>query len=845
MPANFQVVVSSLPRATYRLQFNEHFRLRDATRLVPYLDELGISHVYASPLFKAAPHSQHGYDVRDFGQLNPELGTESDLEDLVTALRGRGMGLVLDMVPNHMSVGGRDNEWWWDVLLRGEASQFASYFDIDWQSPDPGLRGKVLLPVLADDYSRMLERGDLRIVFEEGEFLLRCGKICFPLTPESLPEALKQAGAEAAEDSRVADAVRVLNSDAAAVDEVIQQQHYLPACWREADTRLNYRRFFNVSDLAGIRVEDERVFEATHRLVRQWLNRGWLDGLRVDHPDGLCDPGQYLERLRSLAPQAWIVAEKIVQTGEKLPRAWPVSGTTGYDFLNLAAGLFVDAGGETALTRFYHEFTGQAEDYPALAIEKKRQVLSTMFVTEASRLTRLLVQIAARRERFKNFTAGELRAAMLELAAALPVYRTYVRRDRDTVEKADVATLDFAVESMARRSHSGRGWELPGFLRDLLLLRLRGAEEDAFVAGFQQLTGPTTAKGVEDTAFYCYNRLISLNEVGGDPGRFGLEPAAFHETCRQRQKFWPEAMLTTSTHDTKRSEDVRARISLLSEIPERWSQTLKRWSAMNERHRRKDQPDRNAEYFFYQTLVGAWPLPVERALACMEKASYEAKEHTAWNNRNEDYDGALRHFVTAVLNDTEFQRDIAGFVNSLEEAGEITSLAQVLLKLTAPGVPDIYQGCELWDLSLMDPDNRRTVDFELRQRLLAESKTLTAEEIWQRRRTGLPKLWLTSRVLALRKRHPDWFTGGGYEPLIAGGAKAAQVVAFLRAGGAITVAPRLVAGLDGDWEDTVLELPEGVWLNELTGEEFSGRSVTLASLLRKFPVGLLTRKEGG
>jgi (1->4)-alpha-D-glucan 1-alpha-D-glucosylmutase len=838
--------IAKVPRATYRLQFNEHFRLCDALALVPYLADLGISHVYASPLLKACPHSMHGYDVCDYNELNPELGTEEDFAGFVAALHDHGMGLVLDIVPNHMGIGVPENRWWWDVLTWGQSSPFAEYFDIDWESAAPQLRGKVLVPVLADSYERELDRGELQIADQEGEFVLRFSDQLLPLSPSSLPDSLAQISREPQmAATEAAAALRQINTNRAELDGLIQRQNYRLACWQEGANKLNYRRFFNVNTLAGLRMEDKGVFFDTHTLICAWLKQGWVDGLRVDHPDGLRDPGQYLRRLHTLAPRAWIVVEKILQADEPLSAAWPVAGSTGYDFLNRVNGLFVDARGEKPIADFYAGFTGETGDYASLRREKKRQALMELFTPEIGRLGELLSGIAGNHARFQNYKKEELRDAMVELAACLPVYRTYVRPQDGVAGKADIAWIEQA-ESAARQGRPDLNPELFGFLRDLLLLRLGGQQEGEFVVRFQQLTGAVMAKGVEDTAFYCFNRLASLNEVGGDPGSFGLTVESFQESCRCQQARWPDSMLSTSTHDTKRSEDVRARINLLSEIPERWCQAVSRWSAMNEQYRRNQWLDQNIEYLYYQTLVGAWPLSKERAVAYMEKAAREARQHTSWSERIAAYDTALVEFVTATLDDAEFRKDLQDFVAPLVEAGYLNSLAQTLVKATAPGVPDFYQGCELWDLNLVDPDNRRPVDFGLRVRLLAEVRTLSAEEIWQRRDAGLPKLWLIRQVLTLRRSQPEWFNGfSSHETLPVRGGKAQHAVVFMRGGSAITVVPRLVLGLNGDWADTTTEVPEGKWRNELTGEDVMEGSMSLAALLRKFPVALLARKDNG
>jgi len=815
-----------VPRATYRLQFHRGFTLRDAIKLIPYLSELGVSHVYASPLLKARPGSPHGYDVCDCSQLNPEIGSEAELESFVAALRRHGMGLVLDIVPNHMAAG-PENPWWWDVLKHGRTSRYAGYFDIEWDPPDPRLHGKVLVPVLGDEYERVLEKGGFTVRVEDGAPVLRYFEHRFPLAPESLPAPTAK--------------LTELNARPDQLDALLQQQHYRPTFWRRGDAQLNYRRFFNITMLAGLRVEDEQVFGDAHARILDWYQRGHLDGVRVDHPDGLRDPQQYLERLRQAAPKAWVVVEKILEPGEELPRDWPVAGTTGYDFLNRVVGPFLDPAGEKPLTEFYAEFTGAPTDYAAVVREKKQLVLHELLPAEVDCLSHMLQRLAARRGH--SFTLDGLRGALVELVACFPVYRTYIQAGSRHVSGTDTAHIDSAVAAARNQGPDGNV-ALLDFLGDLLRLRQPGELEADFVMRFQQLTGPAMAKGVEDTTFYCFNRFVALNEVGGDPGHFGLGLEAFHRTCRGAQAQWPDAMLATSTHDTKRSEDIRARLSLLSEIPKAWRSAVLRWSALNEKHRRDGWPDRNAEYLYYQTLVGAWPLPLDRALAYMEKASCEAKEHTTWTDRNPAYDEALKHFVTSTLDEAEFTADLERFVAPLVEPGHINSLAQTLVKLTAPGVPDIYQGTELWDFSLVDPDNRRPVDFETRRHLLAGLAHLPVEEIWQRRGEGLPKLWLIQKTLGFRRNHPGLFgSDSSYEPLNAQGGKADHVLGFVRGGRVVTVVPRLIMGLADDWADTVIELPQGVWRNELTGESISGGACRPADLLKRFPVALLVRKE--
>lgn len=811
-----------IPRATYRLQFNEHFRLVDALALVPYFQELGISHIYASPLFKASPHSQHGYDVCDFGQLNPEIGTEEDLEKLVAALRARKMGFVLDIVPNHMGIATPENEWWRDVLKNGPESEFAKYFDIQWDVDDLKLRGKVLLPVLGDHYERILKRGELQVEKGNGEAVLRYFQNEFPIAPDSIPKDFS---------------VTKVNSDRHALNDLIQKQNYSLAFWGDGDAKLNYRRFFAVSTLAGVRIEDETVFNDVHSLLKKWLNKNWLDGLRVDHPDGLRDPGTYIERLRAIAPNIWTVVEKILQPGEDLPGDWPVEGTVGYEFLNQVNGLFIKSKNKDTLAEFYSEFTGEPVDAGKMVREKKRLVLETLFTTEVKRLLDLLMLIAARRPAHQDFSREHLHEGLIEYAACFPVYRTYVRPEDDFVGESDMLYINKAM-TCAKESRPDLAPEIFEFLSDLLLLLFHGQAEFEFVARFQQLTGPAMAKGVEDTTFYCLNYFLSVNEVGGDPGKFGASADEFHEFCRKLQARGGRSMLCTSTHDTKRSEDVRARLNVLSEIPDEWRAAVLRWAKMNERHRKNHFPDRNIEYVLYQSLVGAWPISRERLLAYMEKASCEAKQHTDWGHRNVQYDEALKNFVTAALGDREFTADLEKFVASLAEAAQTNSLAQTLIKLTAPGVPDIYQGTEIWDFSLVDPDNRRLVDFELRKRLLAEAEQLSAEEVWKRRDEALLKLWLIQKTLAFRAQHQELFDGD-YEPIFPRGNNADRLIAFIRGGGVMTIIPRFTHNRAE--ELPTLLLPPGKWRNEFTGESFTGE-IAAGELLGKFPVALLVRE---
>jgi (1->4)-alpha-D-glucan 1-alpha-D-glucosylmutase len=871
------------PRATYRLQLHGGFGFDQAAELAPYLAALGISHVYSSPYLQAARGSTHGYDVVDHGRVNVELGGAEGHQRFCAALARAGLGQLLDIVPNHMAIT-PENQWWWDVLENGPSSPYAACFDVEWNPPGTRVPDVVLVPVLGDHYGRVLEAGELALERHGGTFVVRYHDHVWPVAPRSLDGLLARAAAGAGSDelawlaeafeglplpsdrgaaqrrhrhkevlkrllarlleennaaAAAVDAeVERINRDADALDAVLQRQNFRPAFWRTAAQELGYRRFFDVNSLVGLRTEDERVFADTHALVLRWLREGVLDGLRIDHPDGLRDPEGYFRRLQEHAPGAWVVAEKILERGERLPETWPIAGTTGYEFLNRLGGVFVDPRGEEPLTRFYAEFTGEGAPYAAVVRDKKLQVLREVLGSDLNRLTAVLQDVCARHRRYRDYTRSELHNALRELIACFPVYRTYARAPDGPLTGQDERYVTGAVAA-ARANRADLDPELFDFLGRLLRLETRGDLETELVMRFQQVTGPAMAKGVEDTAFYNFNRLASLNEVGGDPGRFGFAPEEFHAACTEAWARWPRALLATSTHDSKRSEDVRARLGLLSEIPLRWADAVRGWATMNED--RRGPVDRNTEYLFYQTLVGAWPLSADRAAAYMLKAAREAKVHTSWTRPDEAWEEALGGFVRDCLEDVEFRRDVAAFVGPLIEPGRITSLAQTLVKIAAPGVPDFYQGSELWDLSLVDPDNRRPVDYELRRRLLAEAEGLTAEEAVARMDEGLPKLWLIRRALCARRSRSRTFgpgEPGRYRPLAAAGARAGHVLAFQRGAEAVCVVPRLVLSLAGEWEDTTLALPPGRWRDELTGDEAAG-DVRLSGLLARFPVALL------
>jgi (1->4)-alpha-D-glucan 1-alpha-D-glucosylmutase len=880
------------PRAaTYRVQLHAGFAFADAAAVTGYLAELGISHLYCSPYLQAAPGSTHGYDVVDHSRLNSELGGAAGHQRLVEALATTGLGQVLDIVPNHMALAGRANAWWWDVLENGPSSRYARYFDIDWDPPQRKLIGVVLMPVLGDHYGRVLEAGQLAVERQGGSFTVRYQEHEAPLSPRTLDDLLTRAATRAgsAELRQIATAlgelphailadpaavaerhsgterlrarlarlceanpevaaaidaeIAAVNRDPDALDELLSRQNYRLAFWRAGNEELSYRRFFDIQTLAGLRAEDETVFADTHRLILQLVADGELDGLRIDHVDGLADPEGYLRRLHEATGGIYVVVEKILETEEELPRSWPVAGTTGYDFLNRVTQLFVDSGNEAAMLAAYARFTGPQASYQEISYQAKIQIMREDLAAEVERLTGLLVEVCERHRRQRDYTRSDLRDTLRELIAAFAVYRTYARPGRPATA-ADRAHVGTAVAAVRQR-RPDLDSELTGCIGELLTGDRPGAAESAFAVRFAQVSAPVMAKGVEDTAFYRYVPLACLNEVGGDPGRFGRGPDDFHRAMAAAARQWPQAMLTLSTHDTKRSGDVRARLSLLSELPRAWERAVDRWATRNQRHKQDGWPDRNAEYLLYQTLVGAWPIDAGRAAGYLAKAAREAKVHTSWTDPCASYDAALEGFVTAVLVDRGFVADLEAFLaeHRIVELGRVNSLAQTALLLTCPGIPDLYQGTEVWDLSLVDPDNRRPVDYAARRGLLDRLASAGPQEALEAADEGGPKIWLIRRLLQHRLRHPHAYgPASGYQPLAVWGPMAGRAVAFARTGGLAVVVPRLVAGLGG-WSGTTVALPTGNWRDVLTGESASGGDASVEALLRQFPVAVLARES--
>ena len=802
--------------ATYRLQLSPTFGLDDATMVIPYLAELGISHVYTSSYLQSAPGSTHGYDTVDHARVSSELGGEAALTRFHAALRAHGLGNVIDVVPNHASVAdAASNRRWWSVLRDGPASPHAAFFDIDWNPPERKLVGRVLLPVLGDDYWTELGSGAIELVDADGEPEIRSGGMRFPVAP----------------GTRIPAGATGTDPDRNALHEVLEQQHYRLACWRVGPDVLNYRRFFDVTTLAGVRVEDPEVFASVHERTLMWVRSGLVQGLRVDHPDGLRNPTAYLRELRAAAPEAWIVVEKILEPGEALPDDWPVDGTTGYDVMRRITGLFVDPAAEAPLSATFEEFTGVTDPYPNLIRAAKQQVLHELLGTEVTRLTDLALQCCDASLAARDHSRREIRLALEALLASMPVYRTYASNRPDGASPEDRAIIDIMTKAAAAIVPTS-AVAVVEYLGRLLDGGRHGDPYDEFVARFEQLSGPAMAKGVEDTVFYRFTRLLALNEVGSDPSHFGVTIEEFHRESIATAARFPGTMAATSTHDTKRSEDVRARIALLSEMAEEWHETVLRWSKINDSQWAGAAPDRATEYLLYQTLVGAHPLNSDRVHEVLIKSMREAKQTTSWLAPT-SAEAEMLAFADAIGEDPEFQAELGAFVRHLEPAARIASLNQLVLKTMGPGVPDFYQGSELIMRTLVDPDNRASVDFTERRQLLearARRTTTSASDD----DPSLAKLDLTRSLLRLRRSTPHAFYGSAasYAPLDVHGDAAGSAIAFTR-GNQIVVAAsvRPLHFSRSGWGATSIELPLGSWNNALIdgGPTVAGR-VGLAEL---------------
>ena len=878
------------PSSTYRLQFHSGFTYKDASEVVDYIRLLGVSHIYSSPILQSAPGSTHGYDVTDFKSVNLELGGEEGRESFQRRLEECGLGMVLDIVPNHMSLA-QNNPYWLDVLENGPDSRYAEYFDMDWITGEERMRNKVLLPLLGDQYGIVLKSGAIRLARAATRFEVTLNDARLPVAPASMSSVLETAAqalrsetlgfladslahlfveesnsiaarrkrrrnqtvllslltrylAEKTETlDAIDDAIAAVNADVDALDAFLQKQHYRLAYWKAANQDLGYRRFFDVNSLIGVRVDQEDVFADTHELVLEWLNKGAISGFRVDHADGLRDPQAYLERLREKAPDAWIVVEKILARNESLREEWPIDGTTGYDFLNFVNGLLIAPEGLADLDTIYERILGSAVDYPKLVHDSKIAVTEEILGSDVNWLTSLFVDICEQDRDHRDHTRAEIRHAICEIAACFSVYRTYVSPQRNELTELDAAIIHNAIEVASQyRPELDRG--LFTFLEDVLLLRRRGPLEADFLQRFQQFSGPVMAKGFEDTSLYRYNRLVAVNEVGSNPHNPLVNVEEFHRFNEQAQRLHPDGMITLSTHDTKRGEDVRARLAVISEIPKIFEEAINRWFAMHAVYRKNGWPDANTEYLYYQILIGAWPVTLERILGYMQKAVREAKQHTSWTQNNDAYEEQLKQFIRITLAGEEFVAEIESFVKMIDGAGRINSLAQTLLKCTAPGVPDLYQGSELWDHRLVDPDNRGPVDFEERKRLLLELQGLSVEEILKRRDSGMPKLWTIQQALRVRRKYAECFdVHGNYTPVIAKGRKSDHVVAFLRGDRVATIVRRFSLGVTDGWGDTALVLPSGRWKNELTGDEAIGGEMRAKTVFSRFPVALFTKMD--
>jgi (1->4)-alpha-D-glucan 1-alpha-D-glucosylmutase len=959
-----------VPVSTYRLQFSAHLRFADAAALGGYLHRLGISAVYASPLFQARRDSAHGYDVIDHNTVDPEFGTEADFQHFAEELARNELGLVMDVVPNHMGIDDPNNVAWQDVLENGAGSAYAKFFDIEWHPPKETLQETILVPVLGDQYGRVLEDQQLQLGYLNQRFYVEYFQRRFPLAPDTWPVLLKCALTEVLADvppddpgrmelesivtalehlparteadparqrertreqevarRRLATLLDANDRIAFATDATLKafngvkgqprsfdrleallaEQSYRLCYWRVAADEINYRRFFDINELAALRVEDPDVFRTVHAMIFRFIAQHWVHGLRIDHPDGLLDPQQYLESLQEgcraarteaghstdLDRPTYVVVEKILGYDEEIPHTWNTQGTTGYDFLNQLNGIFVDRRSALAIKDLYTRFTGVTLRFADLYYESKKTILAVSMSSELHMLARHLDRISEQHRFSRDFTLASLMGALSEVIACFPVYRTYIRLDTPYVNDENRLRIRSALRA-ARRRNPGISDTLFAFIGSILLLEYPdGLSEEQkeerlkFVMRFQQLTGPVTAKGIEDTAFYRAYPLASLNEVGGEPQHFGISVEEFHRRNVARAAAWPLAMLASSTHDTKRSEGVRARINVLSEMPEAWGQAIERWTAWNRPHKSQiegeEAPDKNEEYLLYQTLIGCWPLEpmssdehdefVGRMVAYMIKAAKEAKLNTSWLNPEEEYDAAIERFVRASLerrDDNRFVADVAALSDTIAPVGMSNSLSQTLLKIASPGVPDFYQGSELWNFLLVDPDNRRPVDFRQRSQWLDELREWHARDpaglltdLVTHWRDGRIKLFLTWKALEFRRAHPDLFLTGSYLSLTSRGMPEEHVCALARVRDdqwAIALGPRLVLNLQQSsgktvsadaWQGAQLILPDrspSRWQSVLSGEVFEAdedddqRTLNLAQMFARFPVALLSAR---
>ena len=922
-----------IPTATYRIQFHSGFKFEAAQNIIAYLSELGISDLYASPIFKARAGSTHGYDVVDPTQLNPELG---NFEPLVKEIKNHEMGWVQDIVPNHMAYDS-ENHWLMDVLENGSESEAFDYFDIEWDQAYDDIKGRILTPMLGNFYGECLENGEIQLQYDEAGLSVNYYSLKLPVRIESYAKfitqnlghlgralgrrhpdfikllgilyLMKSAPGETKGKERydqiafvkgllwelythnpevkefVDSNVEFFNGEKGnpesfnLLDNLLKEQFYRLSFWKVGAEEINYRRFFTVNELISVKVQEIKVFHKTHAFINQLVEEGIITGLRIDHIDGLYDPTEYLKRLRDKAGDVYLTVEKILELGEKLPETWPVQGTSGYDFLNYVNGIFCRCESEKSFTDIYTKFTRVESNYEQLSIEKKQLILEKNLAGDVDNLAQILKRIAGQSRLGIDFTMNGLKRTLSEILTLFPVYRTYV--NGDGLSEEDRAYIQEVIEEARGRIPLLLN-EL-NFIEKILLLDWEESlTEDQkalrlhFVMRLQQLTGPLMAKGIEDTLFYVFNRLVSLNEVGGNPGKFGITLADFHNFNQEQSKAWAYKMNATATHDTKRGEDVRARLNVLSEIPEEWEKHVKSWSEINRPQksnvRGKEVPVPNDEYFFYQALIGTYPFDenenatfLERIKDYMLKSVREAKMQTAWLRPDSAYEEGFLGFVEKVLTPSEsnqFLKELLPFQKRIADYGIFNSLSQTLLKYTAPGVPDTYQGTEFWDLSMVDPDNRRTVDYEQRISVLKDIKQKSQtdnlkliDELMSSKKDGKIKLFITYKVLQARKEQLEVFQKGEYLPLEVVGKFKDHIVAFARSfenTTVIAIAPRFLTSLiapdenplgEKVWADTQLQLPQGFsssWQDIFTGQTLTGNgTLAIAQVLQHFPVGLL------
>lgn len=925
-----------IPTATYRIQFTPSFGFQDANAVVSYLADLGISDLYASPIFKAAKGSSHGYDVVDPNRLNPELGKISDLEALAAKLKKYKMGWLQDIVPNHMAIDS-ENQLLMDILANGPGSRYFQFFDVDWDHPAASLNRRMLTPFLGRFYGECLEDGEIVLRYGPDGFKIAYYDLVFPLRIESYSDLfhnLSQLKKKPAEDDPdfikllgilyvlkalssndapeersaqikmihrilwelytdnsvirafVEEIVRSFNGEKGkaesfnALDDLLSQQLFRFSFWKVAAEEINYRRFFCINGLISLRMEDEHVLGHTHGLIFDLIERQIVTGLRIDHVDGLYDPTSYLRKIRERAPKAYIIVEKILNSTEDLPQFWPLQGTTGYDFINYVNGVFCQKENERQFSKIYSDITGLKDSYEDVVRNNKKLIIQEDMASDVHNLALLLKKISSRDRHGSDITLNALRRALTEILAVFPVYRTYI--SEVVVSDTDRKTILDAVN----RARANFPALLHGFtfVRRFLLLDFPDYvhEEEKrdwlhFAMRFQQFSSPVMAKGVEDTTHYVYNRLLSLNEVGGRPDRFGCSLNEFHNFNAKRRELWPDSLSATATHDTKRGEDARARINVLSEMPSDWLKQLRKWIRINRDKKQRvfdlAVPDRNDEYFFYQTLIGAFPFAdaeypefIERMKRYIVKAVREAKIHTAWLKPDTEYEDAYVAFAEKILTPSEnnaFLKEFIPFCQRVSHYGILNSLSQTLIKITSPGVPDFYQGTELWDLSLVDPDNRRPVDFEIRRAMLADIHKQDNADIGRliqsllsTKEDGKIKLFLIYRALKAKKANQVIFRSGAYLPLKSTGKFKSHVIAFTwryQRQWALVIASRFLSHLvqTGDfplgrqvWQDTGVMMPGGApacWRNVITNEEVisAGRAVSVGDLLLSFPVALL------